>query len=336
MELAGQASDPRLRFRDANPGVRDVSSTSSSLVLGVVTRLPAAAVEPFVTSLRATSYRGSLHLFVGQMDKANVTSLRRMADLVVEVDDLFPSPGVLSERLLRRMRMQRGLRRLYPSAFAAAVLVSRSGNVAARWRSLEYRLEGLQALRYQLYRDHLSGPGSGADYVLLSDVRDVWFQGDPFEPAPQVLEVFLEDQSVKIGADVFNRRWIERLYGSSELERLAGFVVSCSGTVAGDCVSMRRYVTEMAAELRGRISPMSSHDQGAHNYLLRFGHLDPVTIVPNETGRVLTMGSMQSIMQAEGHVVNRDGSVPPVIHQYDRHAQITTELFGRLEDYRRR
>jgi hypothetical protein len=80
-----------------------------------------------------------------------------------------------------------------------------------------------------------------------------------------------------------------------------------------------------------RRRPVYSGDQGIHNYLLRTGRLDPVKVVANGYGRVLTMGAMRTIERdADGYVLNRDGSRPAVLHQYDRHGPLAAELVALL------
>lgn len=311
-----------------------MSSTQRSLVLGVLTSLPASAAEPFARSLRATGFVGELHLFVGNMAEGDVEALRELADAVHVVDARFPRRLPVATLLLRYVKRQRGLRRFYPAAFRLAVGPGPSAD--RRWRALEFHLEGLQTLRYELYAQFLDELGADADYVLLSDVRDVWFQDDPFTKPPQGLEVFLEEPTVRIGAEPFNHRWIEHLYGGKTAAQLSNNVVSCSGTTSGPRDEVLRYARSMAVALKGRRRPMSSHDQGVHNYLLRTGALDPVEIVDNTSGRVLTM-SVKMTPRLEGDLVlSNTGAAPPVVHQYDRHPEATALFERRLTEFRER
>jgi hypothetical protein len=309
-----------------------MTSTSSSLVLGCVTWLPPQLVEPFIRSLRATSYEGRIGLVLGHYGEDELRVLSEMADFAVTVDLQYastPSPRIVSA--LRTIRNTRRVRRAYPAAFATAVAAGTGRGRVSRWRALEYRLEGLQALRYGHYRDVMRGPGCDADQVLLTDVRDVLFQGDPFKPAMEGLEVFLEDASLTIGGEQRNREWINGLYGSSEVAMIGREVASCSGTVAGRRDDILRYLGAMTREVDRHRRPLGSHDQGVHNHLLWRGQLDPVTIVRNGHGRVLTMGGVNRVLRDdEGRVLNYDGTVPPILHQYDRHPSIAAELLTKL------
>lgn len=278
-----------------------VSSTDRSLVLGAYTNLPTHYLTPFVSSLRESGFKGSLHI-------------------VSDVDGEYDRLPVV-QPLLALLRNTRGLRKSYPRAFAVAL------HAGCDWKSLEYRLEGLQSLRYLHYERVIRSREPAPDYVMISDLRDVFFQGDPFADPVDGLEVYLEDASVRIGYDDFNTRWIREVFGPQAVEELRGRPVSCSGTVVGTRDAMLAYVTEMAAEIARHRRPMGARDQAVHNVLLHRDRLPAPTVIANGEGRVLTMGKMPSYRtDADGRVVNADGSIPAVLHQWDRHAALVARI----------
>lgn len=70
-------------------------------------------------------------------------------------------------------------------------------------------------------------------------------------------------------------------------------------------------------------------DQPAHNVLVHSGRLEPLAKLRNFEGPILTAGSEPGYeLNGEGLLVNRDGSVVALIHQYDRHAELR-RLFAR-------
>ena len=304
-----------------------MSSTSKSLVMGFAAGLPAAEVTPFFRSLRSVGYRGTSCLFVARTSDAAVAELSVMTR-VFRLDAEYPpvvSPRTVA--LLRRARNTPRVRRVYPTLFRLASMGFGPAATRLRRRDLEYKLEGLQSLRYGHYLDYLDGPGADADFVMVSDIRDVLFQADPFDGAVGELEVFLEADHVTVGAEPFNRRWIRQLYGRRRLAKLAAVTVSCSGVTLGTRSGMRRYLRLMCHELAGPRRPMGSHDQGVHNHLLRSGRLDPVRICPNERGRVITVGLQRQVVTNEARqIVNGDGSLPAVVHQYDRYPDLAVRL----------
>ena len=253
--------------------------------------------------------------------------MAQLADITICVDDDYQmSLGPAVARVLRRLRDTRRVRRVYPSMFHLATVIGRERYALDRWRTLEFHLEGLQALRYAHYYEILQRTPD-TDQVLLTDVRDVLFQSDPFTPPAQQLEVFLEEPGLTIGSEPFNRRWIHNLYGADELAAIGGLTASCSGTVAGPRDAVLNYLKEMSEAIMTRRRPLGSHDQGVHNHLLRHDRFPHARIVPNGYGRVLTMGGMRQVRRdAEGRALNHDGTVPAVIHQYDRHPTIAGQL----------
>ena len=298
-----------------------MSSTPRSIVMGFVSGLPSAEVTPFLHSLRTTGYRGRICLFVARTDDRAVAEFTSLAD-VVRLDPLYTA-GVHPRtiKLLRWAKNTKRIRRAYPALFCAAV--------RERQRDLEYQLEGLQSLRYRHYLDYLTGVGADADYVMVSDVRDVLFQRDPFAGVVDDLEVFLEADHVTLRSEPFNRRWIRQLYGRRTLSKLAGFTASCSGVTLGTRAGMCRYLRIMVSELARHRRPLGSHDQGAHNYLLRTNRFAPVQIKSNELSRVITLGLQRRVsVNTDGLIINRDGTLPAVVHQYDRYPDLAARLRG--------
>lgn len=298
-----------------------MSSTERSLVLGAHTSLPAGLVEPFARSLRASGFQGRFVVFAGRCEAAEKERLRRLSDEVVNVNPEYPRPAAPLLSALDLLRSTRGIRRAYPAAFRLSARSFR------RWSRLEYHLEGLQSLRYLHYRRFLEALEPEPDAILLTDLRDVFFQRDPFAEPVRGLELYLEDDSVRIGSDSFNTRWIHDLYGRDGLARLEGARVSCSGTVVGTRAAILEYLAAMEEEIAHRRRPMGSHDQGVHNGLLQDGRFQGAAIVPNGSGRVLTLGKVDAYEIApDGTVLNADGSVPAILHQWDRHAALVDRI----------
>jgi hypothetical protein len=304
-----------------------LSETEYPVVLGALSRLPVHHVEPFARSLRATGFRGQFCIVAAGYDDRGLEQLRALADRVRAIDDVYPQSGAWTRAALSFTRRQRGLRRMYPALFRAAVHASGKTRSPKRWRGLEFHLEGLQSLRYEQYRHWLLDELVGEGPVLISDLRDVVFQRDPFAEPVQGLEVYLEDESVQIGRDTFNTRWLRDVFGQEFVDTHHGHVVSCSGTVVGARQAMLDYLSKMAAVVETQRAPMGPHDQAVHNWLLRTGRLPEAMLVPNEHGRVITLGRVRAPrVSPEGLVLNADGAVSAVVHQWDRHPTLLSSL----------
>lgn len=306
-------------------------STSATVVLGAATRLAPRSFEPFAASLRATGYRGRLGIVIGQYNQPDTREIQELADFSTVVDGSYGRVSGLLVGGLRATRDTRGVRRAYRPLFRG--LSSVPPRARRRRAALEFRVEGLQSLRYGHYLDLLENHAHDADQVLITDMRDVIFQADPFSAPIDGLEVFLEDPSYTIAGTAFNRQWMRDLYGPTVVAALADHVVSCSGTVAGPRDDMIRYLRCMVNAVRDQ-APLGSRDQAIHNRLLRGGELDPVTVIANGTGRVLTMGGVARVRRDDtGRVLNDDGTVAPVLHQYDRHPWLAADLLQRVNPH---
>jgi len=307
-----------------------MSSTNRSLVLGAYSRLPVQHLEPFVRSLRATGFRGAFCIVAGRCDQEERAQLDELADSVVDVDSEYGTELPVARTLLTYLRRTRGLRRTYAPAFQAVARATSERSAFRRWSSLEYHLEGLQTLRYLHYHRYICARKPLPDVVMITDLRDVVFQCDPFSDPVRGLELYLEDAAVRIGEDDFNTRWIRDLFGAAELHGLRGRPVSCSGTVVGTRETMLAYLAEMTAQIVWRRRPMGPRDQAVHNMLLHGGRLFSAKVIRNGYGRVLTMGKMPTYRTSpEGTILNVDGSIPAVLHQWDRHGDLVAQLEGR-------
>jgi hypothetical protein len=202
------------------------------------------------------------------------------------------------------------------------------------------------ALRYFLYLDLLRQAPRPYARVLITDVRDVIFQRDPFSfPWAEGLNVTLEDARMTIGTCPYMTRWTTGHLGEAAWRALAGQRISCSGTTVGGHAAMLDYLERLtglllpfspappppappapppaSTSLSGGAPPppigMAGYDQGVHNHLLHGGHLPEVTVHDN-AGPILTLGykATQPAADAHGDILN-DAGVPAVmVHQYDR------------------
>lgn len=165
------------------------------------------------------------------------------------------------------------------------------------------------------------------DNILICDVRDVIFQADPFTRGLlSGLHCFLEDKSMTIGSCPFNSSWIRNTFGIEVLKEIGENYISCCGVTIGDRASIIEYLKLMNTFIYpGRPGPTIGVDTAAHNYILR-KNLMPATITTNGEGQVLTMGYMKKINFSNGQLYNNDGSIPSIVHQYDRHKNITEQI----------
>lgn len=186
------------------------------------------------------------------------------------------------------------------------------------------------AWRYFLYLDFLRAAPERHERILLTDVRDVIFQRNPFAlPWEDGLHVMLEDARMRIADCEHMVRWTRGHLGAEALSAMAGRAISCSGTTFGDHESVLGYLEKLTAGLLP-FAPgpgMAGFDQAVHNHLLHTGGLPGARL--HENGRVvLTLGYVEGepTTNADGEVLAADGRPVPMVHQYDR----KPALFGRI------
>ena len=294
-------------------------STPRDVILGLLHRQNLGAVAPFVRSLKQTGYAGQVVLFTSQVGAGTEAELRRLG---VEVAP-FHFSGKKDRQPLARLWP------LWRWYFASGASPAAKARLAHRVLHVRYR-------RYLLYAEFLRRRAADFDRVLLADSTDIFFQADPFAwPWTPGVHFFLEEAKNRLGTCKLHRLWLSCQVGPEFVDRHAGEVVSCSGTTFGDTAAIREYLEQMiAAMMRARnLGKISGGDQGIHNYLRIENKVPHAVLHANRRGPVMTMGVMQPgdfQLNDAGLVLNEDGSVPPVLHQYDRLPELKRQLQGRL------
>lgn len=186
-----------------------------------------------------------------------------------------------------------------------------------------------------LTRPEISGKGYAR--VLLTDVRDVFFQSDPFSSTlHKGLEVFLEDDSQRVGSSAINSTWVRMAFGEETFQSMANRRISCAGTVFGTWDGIQEYLLRMqilATETPQVARFVKGVDQGLHNFLLHRNVLRSWAAAENGE-RVFTLGYVPEAricVTEDRRIADSGGHVSALIHQYDRHPRIVslvTEWFN--------
>jgi hypothetical protein len=181
--------------------------------------------------------------------------------------------------------------------------------------------------RYAAFAAYLAS--RAARRVLLTDVRDVVFQRDPFgaaaDESDEGVHLFLEHPARPIGGCIWTSSWIRYRYGDAALPPLAARPIVCSGVVLGAARAVAAYLGLVAAELPPDLRAnnyMAGYDQGVVNRLCHAGRVPALTLHAYAAARVLHLGNAPAgavARDARGEVVNEAGEVAALVHQYDRH-----------------
>jgi hypothetical protein len=187
-------------------------------------------------------------------------------------------------------------------------------------------------LRYFLYHDYLLKRGRDFRNVLITDVRDVMFQRDPFQTAlSDAVHVAMENPKIPIGQCRWTAPWMIQAYGEQTLKQIEGKPLSCSGTTMAPVARMMTYLRAMIGELQLMRSGDAYLDQAAHNVLIHRDGIGPVRRLENFHGPILTVGSEPSfLLNQANELVNADGSAIAIVHQYDRHPQLARLVAARV------
>jgi len=226
----------------------------------------------------------------------------------------------------------------------------------------------LQNIRYEIYWAMVA-PYHGSSWILLVDARDTIFQTNPFANVPRrtdptgrsgLLYLFGESiEATNIGKSAqYNYRWIRQAYGVEVADALADKPIICSGATMGETVAIETYLRAMVAEADETGTVLMGSDQGFHNrlyYSQKLANADSIhdiVVFDQGAGIVNNLAALRSKPLEEwgngklvektanggGFVVkNWDGTISPVVHQFDRHKDLA-RYFSRIkgrQDYQR-
>jgi hypothetical protein len=173
--------------------------------------------------------------------------------------------------------------------------------------------------------------------VLLSDLRDVVFQANPFSLIEGAGIMYgLEDESLSIGTQWANSHWLEQVGGAALRDELASERISCVGVVLGSGPVMASYLRGLVEALTQpgiNLANFHGADTGAHNIVVRRGGLPNPRFADFRTGGILNMHGLRPEFirwNADNLLCDANGRPFAVVHQYDRHPDVAERLLRRL------
>lgn len=175
-------------------------------------------------------------------------------------------------------------------------------------------------IRHIEYLKIVEGDDFSHDRVFITDVRDVLFQGNPFDhPISSELEFFAEPKEILNCS--YNTKKISKAFGEIEFLKLKNEKIICAGTTIGTKTGMIKYLNKMISVLtdyRERTGNVAD-DQAVHNFLIYNNHFENFKIYDTGNGPIATLHHLrEGIFNEAGQVINIDGTIPAVVHQWDR------------------
>lgn len=133
-------------------------------------------------------------------------------------------------------------------------------------------------------------------------------------------------------------------YGETVVKSVEHKPTICSGSTMGEQVALEQYLRAMVSESDETGTKLMGADQGFHNYLYYSGKLEnakgirSITVQDQGSAIINNLGAMRTKEldqwgngklveeQKDGvvRVLNWDGRVSPVVHQFDRHQLLST------------
>jgi len=183
--------------------------------------------------------------------------------------------------------------------------------------------------RFEYYLNCLENNFLDVENIMVTDVRDVVFQSNPFaNNLAHDIEFFAEPEL--IGNCKHNGVWYKTVYGDIALDKVKDQYVVCVGTTIGTRSAVMEYFKKIIDEI-DRLAAIDKSfwaaDTVVHNYLVYDNQFSNFGINHNGEGLVSTMHhSTKLIFNRTGQLLNNDGTVVPVIHQYDRCGPMSTVM----------
>jgi hypothetical protein len=287
-----------------------------NLIIGTATGYKYDDIKHFIKSLKNINYTGDVVLLVDERIDIETKNelLQQGIVLIYAKNNLLAFSKMYSRSRLWKIHY-------LPQKLLFKILNIGRDNLSSlnKYVKLFHLISGS---RYCYYYDYLLINKDKYNMGLLTDVRDVVFQADPFsaDGKDNLLNFYEEGQS--IGNSFYTSYWIKHAFGSKALIPIKDKPSICSGTTIGSVDQILFYLENMIKGLSKAIpgiTGLGGFDQGVHNYLIYNNSFPNSNIIRNAGGEVITLGDFPLININDNlEIVNHTGSIIPVVHQFDR------------------
>jgi len=335
-ELAAVVADRGGQAQGADASI-DSPKEATTWILGMACGYRWHQLYPFLQSLAKTGYRGGVCLFHNGVDRQTKDYAERNGIALLSLPRQRPAGQIVSDpagmlRLVLPMvrRWVGLLRGRFPDV------------VAAVEQEIFLRYAHFANLRFLLAREFLAARAFGEEtQILLTDVRDVVFQADPFSDGGEAfLATFDEEESITaLGCPCYHE-WFEASFGDELIGAMGGLPVSCCAVTLGPAPLMLDYLERFCRylyEAPGERAYQFGFDSGIHNRLVLEMDQGSHRRWSNAEGAVVHLGGIppQGLqdrlrIDPDGGILDGEGRLVPIVHQYDRHPPLAERLFGAL------
>ena len=182
----------------------------------------------------------------------------------------------------------------------------------------------IRSSRWKIYGDYLNDNPGKYNLVFTADIRDTFFQSDFFNfynSTKPFLGVAIEDGTL---TEFYNKNWLINTYGEDLYKTMANERIICVGTIWGTPDKFGEFSKVMGEKLCSEWSyRLNVINQAVGNYLIYHDKMFSDCLVRsyNVDGFAMTIGLKKRediILDKNNNILNGNGLVGAVIHQYDR------------------
>jgi len=296
------------------------TSICKEVILGTLRNLEMKSIRPFFDSLKLTGYSGDVVMFCSSLNQETMAYLNSQGVITIP----FPYWAIRNHQpMLLFWPIWKRLIAMLPG-FKAKAFVAR-------------KVWFLFYLRFLMYYDFLNQHPE-YEKVMMTDVRDVWFQKDPFAWMKDLRGIFCFEEAGgrNIGECPNNSEMIYEAVGPKKAALMHKYQISCAGVTLGTRNEIISYLKRFCEVAFNAYAPKTStgSDQGIHNWIIYKESLSGLSII-NNSGPVYTMGLCMEdeiVLSANGEVMNSTGEdgIPSILHQYDRFKKVSKRLFENI------
>ena len=180
--------------------------------------------------------------------------------------------------------------------------------------------------------------------VWMIDVRDAYFQLNPFDMLPagqKAFYVFGGVESITIKECGWNGGWVKDCFGEKILNEIGSKGIICSGVSMGsmdvvfdylqlmDDIIMARGKTSIGKSAKFPECERNGVDQGTHNVLVHKNLISNMKFWSQSNGPVANLQAKRARVSGD-EVFNNENHKVAVVHQYDRNPQLQKLLFQKV------
>ena len=296
-----------------------------NLIMAMGSGYSESDLAPFFNSLSRSGFKGDICYITREQDAPALSNFSKVANIKVH---LF--------RELRPMKKNR-IRKIGKIIDATCARYPLLGKFSVKFREqYAFRNACAHLRRHFLFRGILETFAQDYANVMMTDVRDVIFQRDPFDfdIEPESIYYFLEAEHTRIHTCEKNSWWITEMLGDEALQRLGPNHISCGGTIIGCPESMYKHFLITTESITNNLGccNRAGIDQAPHHLIVWDQLVPNIHVIPNRAGIILTMQTTKRehwSITDDGLILVDGDKIPNTVHQYDRYPDATKAILAR-------